>query len=204
MTDAPRTQKYETLACLFILAVVACWVLALQPKIAGFQKGHHGFLSSHGAALAANLSVHNYLLMFTSVEIDDKGENRYVVYNRFPLIPFLLIKLSMSLGHASLTTQIYAARQLMNVFWLAALILAFLIGRIFLEDAIAALGASLLSFSSKLTLYYHDMIFNDIPAFFGFLLVTWCVLLYKRGSVTWKGLLWAAVVSLSMGWQPLR
>lgn len=188
---------------LLLLIVVFLSILFFQNPVSGFLDGHHGWLSSHGLALAKSISFDTDLLMYNEKIITDEGLE-YVPYNRFPIFPFALLKVSMMPFKGDLTSQIYMARQLMNLFFIGSMIVAILIIRKLTQSNYQAISVVLMSFSSSYFLYYADMTFNDIPALFGFLLALFISLYWSDGTLKNKTLMILLVLlSISMGWQPL-
>jgi len=100
-----------------IILFVSLIVLIFQNDKFGFEKGHHGFLSSHGASIARNLSSDNHFLMFTSRWMDSNDNIQFRAYSRFPITSFLLLKVAMSIAGPDLSMQISIARQVMNLFF---------------------------------------------------------------------------------------
>lgn len=172
-----------------------------------FVEGHHGFLSSHGIALAKNLTQKDspFLFMFNKKQINEDGAVSYEAYNQFPVFPFLLIGLAIKPFEPDLIMQVFIARQLMNLFFLLAMILCFLMVDELINNKTWASIVSLLSFSSYYMLYYGDMIFNDIPALFGFLLAFYVMVkIYKKNSKPKLAqIIILPLITACMGWQPL-
>lgn len=181
-------------------AVVAVWVLAFQNNNYGFSRGHHGFLSSHGAAIAKNLSPEHGMLMFSAVHMDKAGHLSYDAYNRFPVTSFLLIKGVMAIWTPDMAMEISAARQLMNLFFIGSWILAMLVVYRMSGRPLAAAAAASLAFSSIYLNYYNDMIFNDIPTLFGFLLAMHGGVVYEQTQKR-KQLFIKALAGIALGWQ---
>ena len=191
---APRWTEWILFA---ILLLAVC--LLPRPDIAP-AKGHHGYLSSHGLTLAAHLSPEHHFLMYNRIVIDSTGTEHYEAYNRFSIVPFALIRCAMAFGGDDLLAQVAAARKLMQLFWLGAMFCAWLAFKRLGRDPFAALTIVLLSFSSHYFLYYGDMVFNDIPALFG------CMLLFHGLVEHWqenrpRQLLAKALVAVALGWQ---
>ena len=195
------TRHERLLLVLAWLAVGA--VLLARPRDYGLAPGHHGYLSAHGAAIAKNLGSAHGLLMFERQSLARCGEKpRPVAYSRFPQTSFALIAAAMGLAGQAPAQELAAARALMLLFFLAAMICAFLTLRRILGRSLVALGATLFAFSGWYLAFYGDMIFNDLPALFGLLLAFDGVVSFeqhrRRGQLYFKGLL-----AVSLGMQPL-
>jgi hypothetical protein len=196
-----KHKKHLYLAFLILLGAV---LFVFQNKTNGFNNGHHGNLSSHGMALARNLSaVKHPLFMFTRRSLLADGQIAYAGYNRFPVFPFLLIRLGTQAFEPHLAEQIYVARLIMDLFFLMAMLVGFMLARELLQSDQQALIATLLTFSSYYLLYYSDMIFNDIPALLGFVLALLLVVKNRNERKYTFLLVLTALFVVSMGWQPI-
>jgi hypothetical protein len=195
MKDA-SAGRWAWLALLLCFAVL---VLCQQGSL-GFQPGHHGYLTSMGMAMAKNLSPENRFLMFTQVSIDEDGKEVFRPHNRFPVLSYLLIKAAMSLSGGDLDAQMRWAHQLMNLFFWGGLVCSYLLVRQLSGKPLLAVAICLLGYSSYYMQYYGDMVFNDVPALFGFLLVLLGIVTWRRtGSVR---LLYIGIfVAIALGWQ---
>jgi len=193
------SEKVLTLLLLF-LALIS--IFLLQNHKTGFEDGHHGFLSSHGITLAKSIFSGSRLLMFTEKSILEDGTISYDAYNRFPIFPFLIIGTALRAFEPNLAEQIYIARQIMNLFFVASIILSFLISYELLKNYFLSVSATLLVFSSYYMLYYNDMIFNDTPALFGFVLALFLTIKSHVQKHRLRTIVLLSIVSISMGWQP--
>lgn len=193
-------HRQSRVAGVLLLAGLLVSALSQNHKV-GFELGHHGFLSSHGATLARNLSPRTGFLLFNRVTVGADGEREFEAYGGFPMYPFAMIGSIMALFPNRLGLQVYAARQLMNLFCWGALVVSYLLLLRLTGSRWRALAASFIAFSSAYLSYYNDMIFNDVPALFGSLLL----LLDITHRLTGGGrplLLYAAVlVAVSLGWR---
>src|SRR5436190_12373517 len=106
----------------------------------------------------------------------------------------------MSLAVGDLDAQMRWAHQLMNLFFWGGLVCSYLLVRRMSGKPLLAIAVSLISYSSYYMQYYNDMVFNDIPALFGFLLVLLGVVsCRKTGSAR---LLYIGIfVAIALGWQ---
>lgn len=165
-----------------------------------YRSGTHAYLSSHGMTLAANLSSDHHFLLFNRQILGANGAHGYEPYNRFPIGTYSLIKLVILPFEDDLKKQIYAARLLMLLFFAAAAVLAYLSLCQLTSSQWIALTATLLSFSSYYCLYYNDMVFNDVPSFFGFLLTFYGMVTFVQKG-RFLQLLLKTCVALLLGWQ---
>ncbi len=180
------------------LAIFALF-LSMHRK-AAFLPGHHGFVSSHGLAISNHFSASDGGLMYSSKWENEEGELVYEVYNRFPFASFAAIRLVTAPFDHTLRSQVLAARYLMTFFLAAAMILAYLSILRLSDNKWLSLAVVLLCFSSYFTLYYHDLIFNDIPSLFGLLLVFHAMLIFKKEG-RYVQLMWKSMLALLLGWQ---
>lgn len=192
----------ERLAALLLLGLAALSLFAFQNHITGFDVGHHGFLSAHGLTLAKSLFTGNHFLMFTQISRQANGQLTYEPYSRFPLFSFLIIGLAIQPFEPHLAWQVYAARQVMNVFFVLSLFVCFKIIKALTGDAFIGLSVTFAAFSSTPLLYYSDMVFNDIPTLWGFLLALLLVVRNQRSTLPLGWLVGISCVSVCLGWQP--
>jgi hypothetical protein len=191
----------KAIACI-LLACAGLSLMVFQSETPGFESGHLGDVSSHGMALSKSLFVEHRGLMFSRRAVQEDGSITYDAYNRFPLFPFLLTGAAARSGGSDLSRQLYFARQAMNLFFILALIFAFMTVNGILRQPLLSVSIVLMAFSSHFVLYYHDLVFNDIPALFGCILVFYLISRSRNGI----GLPLAAglaAVAVSTGWQAI-
>src|SRR5437867_1119480 len=171
-----------------------------ETPTAGFLPGHHGYLSSMALAMGKNLDAEHHFLMFTRKSIDAEGKEQLDPHNRFPILSFALIGASVSWFADDPGGEMRVGRIVMLLFFWGTLVLSYRLILRLSGNPLLAAAVSLLAFSSYYMHYYDDMVFNDIPALFGFVLVLLGIAAAEiDGS---HGLLWtAAFVSIALGWQ---
>jgi hypothetical protein len=152
--------------------------------------------------MSKGLIVDNHFVMLFNKQILKDGKVNYHPYNRFPIFPFLLTGAVMQIFEPDLSMQIYSARQVMNIFFVFAFVLTFMIIKKILHDEYLALIAALMTFSTYYLLYYNDMIFNDTPALFGFVLALFLVVKTQKNELRKLQLFLFPILSISTGWQP--
>lgn len=185
-----------------IVTLLAIVIFVYQPVNYGFAAGHHGILSAHGATLATNLSLGNCGFMYDHVTMESDGSVIRSGYNRFPATYFAMLKVSFLMAGQDLHRQFLYGRRLTSLFCAAAFICAFLSLRLLCNSSLPALCATLLAFSSLYIYYYSDMMFNDIPALFGCLLVFHGIIVHEKAQRTGQ-LYVKTLAGTIMGWQPL-
>jgi hypothetical protein len=186
----------------FLLFLAGMSLFLFQNHVNGFEASHHGFLSSHGMTLAKNLIYGDKpFLMYEYQEVQD-DQLFYHAYNRFPLFPFALIGLTIRPFEPALAEQIYAARQLMNFFLLLTMFLLSKLIAELVDDWRVAVTVTLLVGSTTYILRYSDMIFNDIPALFGFVLALYAVVKTQKRSLSSLDVALFALLPITLSWQP--
>jgi hypothetical protein len=196
---AVPSERYLVLT---MIVIAALGLFLLQNRNMSFAKTKHGYISSHGAALAKNLVGEGRLIMFNKKSLSDDGKVIYDVYNRFPMFPFLLTGAAIMAMEPNLAAQIYIARQVMNVFLLAAMIVCYKLARELVRDRFLSLTVVFTVFSAHYILYYGDMIFNDAPALFGFVLMLYVMLKSQKSTLRVRSIVLLSIISISMNWQP--
>lgn len=158
----------------------------------------HDWNSARWLASAENLSWRG--LVFEQTKRKADGTLRYDTYQRFPLGGYVLIKLAILLKEGDLSAQILIARMLMLAAFCAAAVLAYLALWRLLGSRAAALGATLLAFSSYHMLRYSDMICSETsPDLFAVLLVFHGMVLFEQERRLGQ-LLAKVCVALLIGW----
>lgn len=186
-----------------LLTLIGLCIFFTEPRDGGFVPG--GFYSSisvHGMVLSKNLLNNDSpLLMYMSKELKD-GVKIYNAYNRFPVFPFLITGIVIYPFENDYFLQVYIARQLMNLFFFLSFIIVFKIVTKLLKNKYKSLIITILTFSSYYMLTYNNMIFNDIPALFGFVIALYCVIKTKDSKLKTSEILFYSVFPIMFGWQP--
>lgn len=185
---------------LFILASVSIFIF--QNHESGFAIDHRGQTSSMGATLSKSLLIENkHLVMLIGKQLLDNGEVYYHYYNRFPVFEYLITGAVMQIFEPDLAMQIYIARQVMNLFLLASLLICFFIVKEIISDNFPALFVSLLVFSSYYILYYNDMISNMSTPLSGFVLALLIVVKSYKHNLRTSLIVLLSMLSIFTGWQ---
>jgi hypothetical protein len=192
--------KDRPLAIMLMIALLSIFVL--QNHKNGFGEGNHGSISSHGATLAKNISIKHHLVMFNKINVSDDGKISFDCYNRFPIFTFILLKAIMLFFEPNLASQIYYSRQFMNIFLALSMLITFLMVKDLTNDLWMSLIIVLLTFSGYYILLYADMIFNETPSLFGFLLALYLALKCRLYKIKLIYLFLIPIISISLGWQP--
>ena len=160
----------------------------------------HMILTHHKMSISANLSLDHHFLMFYRQTLDEDGELYYEQYNRFPIGGYAFIALTILPFGDDLATQLYAARTLMLVCFVATALLAYLsLCRLTLQPWIAA-TATLLAFSSYYCLFYRDMVHNEtMPDLLGVMLTFHGMVIFVQ-SGRFRQLIVKTCIALLIGW----
>ena len=186
-----------------ILIFASMCILLTESYDDGFVPGgFYSGVSVHGITLAKNLlnSKHPFF-MFAGKELHD-GRRTYEAYNRFPVFPFLITGLCIRPFKNNLAFQVYIARQLMNIFFILSIFIAFKLVDIIVKNKYLAISVVLLAFSSYYMLTYNDFVFNDIQALLGFILALYCVVKSQQAKLKISHILFYSLFPVSLGWQP--
>lgn len=184
-----------------LLTLAAVLVILLQCNNLGFSPNHHGNLSSHGMSLAKNFDWNKTgLCLFYGKSIEGR-DTTYDAYNRFPAFPFVLIGTVIRPFEPDLAKQIYVARELMDLFFILSLLIAYKMTAELTRDKLVGLAVVFAAFSSVPLLYYNDMIFNDVPALFGFWVVLYGIHKAQTHRLKPYEMIVLAILPISAGWQ---
>jgi hypothetical protein len=138
--------------------------------------------------------------MFTRKNLDAQGKERLSPHNRLPAGMFVLLAGLLSFCHDDPAAEIDAGRLLMLCFFCGSLVVSFLLVARLTGSAMVAAGATLLAFSSTYMQYYDDMVFNDIPVLFAFLLLLLGIVRCEKDGK--RGLVYLATfLAIGLGWQ---
>ena len=165
--------------------------------------GAHNWSSSEQLTIAVNLSFEHSFQRFAHRFIDEDGAVRYVPYNRFPIGGYVLMKLATLPASGNLSAQIYTARILILMFFVAAALMAYLSLCRLTSNRWIALTATLLGFSSYYLLYYNDITTPEVVIdLFGVLLTfNGMVVFVQEGR--FRQLLVKTCIALLLGWHVL-
>ena len=134
-----------------------------HPELLRGANTPHNYESSQTLSIAANLSPRNGFLLFIRQHTLPSGAQKHLLYGRFPVVNYALVKLSLLPFGDDKSAGVHAARVLMLLFFSAAAVLAFDAIRRLARDPWIALFAVTLAFSSTYCLFYNDAIDTDGP-----------------------------------------
>lgn len=185
-------QNYKILAEIVFFSMLILFFLFIQSEGPGFFTD----TSAHGMAIARSIEYKTPFFVYYGKYIDKEGKINYEVYNRFSPVSFFLIKFISGFS-TSFSQQIYAARQLMNFFHASSLFVGYLIASRVLNNRVLGAGAAFLTFSTFYSVYYKDMIFNDVPQLFFCLLIIYLII----SNASTRTLVIVSFLSALTGWQ---
>lgn len=140
-------------------------------------------ITHHHLAVAKNLAVEQGLLGYYSRTVDDEGKPNWEVYNRFPPLGYILIRLAIAIQGDDLAGEVQAARMLMLALFASAAVLAYLSVAQLTGRPWLALAASLAAFSSYAALRTCDMVATEGAVdLFGTMLAFHGIARYRHGA----------------------
>ena len=189
---------------LSLLLIALSTVFVFGGDRGSFYRGvDHNWISSQHLAIAVNLSPEHGFQRFTRRFIDEDGDVRYRPYNRFPIGGYLSMKLATLPFGENPSAQLYAARILMLLFFIAAAVLAYLSLCRLASNRWIALTATPLAFSSHYLLYHNDMTANEgmIDLFAVMLVFHGMTIFVQEGR--FRQLIVKTCIALLLGWHVL-
>ena len=168
MRVSRRFRMYRSFTHAWVPALaiaVALSVLLLEPPLANhFVRGHFNWVSMHSLAIAK----HSYLGLggvgYSCELIDASGATRFDYFNRYPLPFALLSRWLLNPWVDDPAAWLYAARQWMNLIFLAILGSLYLLVRSVGASRPAAVVAVLGTAGVEVVLDYKSMFHFDQPA----------------------------------------
>lgn len=191
MIEKGILRYYPLILALLILSAAVIVTFTQENAIVGFEKGydepvpeHHGAVSSNTLAIIANATLENNFVGYAVRYKDDSNTIVYDYFDRYPVFFSAVFNRVLAL-RTKLSSQIYLAKQVMNLIFVATLIVAFLICDKIIKNKLLSLTAVLFAFANRYLLFYKDMVHFDQPALFGMLLLTYAIALYKIDGLKW-------------------
>ena len=198
-----RAPSREALPLLLLLLALSAVFVFGNDRGHFYRRLHHNNVSGQTLSLAANLSADHRFAMYRSQWLTGAGEPAYEYYNRFPIGPYVLIRLAILPFGDDFPRAIHAARLLMLACFAAAAVLAFLALVRLAGDRWIALTAVLLAFSSYYCLYYNDMVAAEgSTSLFGVMLAFHGMTVFAREG-RFRQLLLKTAAAILLGWHVL-
>ena len=198
-----RAPSREALPLLLLLLALSAVFVFGNDRGHFYRPGHHNKISGQTLSLAANLSAGHRFAMYRSQWLDGDGESAYEYYNRFPIGPYLLVKMAILPFGDDFPRAVHASRLLMLACFAAAAVLACLALARLIGDRWIALTATLLAFSSYYCLYYNDMISADgSTSLLGVMLTFHGMTVFVQEG-RFRQLLLKTAIAILLGWHVL-
>lgn len=197
-------NHFSAAVCGILLATAVVLTFVFQDRIVGWEPGyaddqpkHHGWVSANTLAIISKASPQNFFVGYALAYRNDEGKAHYEYFDRYPVFFSALFNRALTLSD-NLAEQFYLAKQIMNLIFLATLVLAFLLLEKLTGNKLISLTVVLVAFSNPFLLWYKDMVHFDQPALFGFLLLIYAIALYKIDG--WKKPLYiSSFVAIALG-----
>lgn len=201
---AARTNVRHGWPLALLLAALATLWPTFIDSAGPLHRANRSFdhITHHHLAVAKNLNLAEGLLGYYSRTVTDEGKPTKEVYNRFPPLGYVLIRLATATQGGDLAGEIQAGRVLMLALFASAALLAYLAMTHLTGRPWLALAATLAAFSSFAALRACDMVATEgVVDLFGTMLAFHGIARYRSGAKPRLGQLLAkACVALLLGW----
>ena len=140
-------------------------LLLSEPKIVDFfQKGHVNWVSLDSLAIANNSSFDHGGVGYACKELDGLTGDHYDYFNRYPIFFAVLSRLVLQPFLGDAASWLYAARQWMNLIFIATGFALWWWLRSLRFSRVVAMASVLLTLSAPVVLQYRSMFHFDQPA----------------------------------------
>ena len=164
-------------------------ILLSEPWIIDFfQKGHVNWVSLDSLAIANHSSFAHGGVGYGCKELDGLTGDRYEYFNRYPLFFAVLSRLVLQPFSSDAASWLYAARQWMNLIFIATGFALWGLLRALRFSRVVAIATVLLTLSAPVVLEYRSMFHFDQPALLAYavlLLVVVRQLMKPAPSLRW-------------------
>jgi hypothetical protein len=181
----PLSESGGRLLVWAFFGVVLAVFLWAQPVQVGFERGHHGWVSSHVLAIVGRASLSTGFVGYSVQTVDAAGNADYHYFHRAPFFFSAAMKGLLNMLADKAASRIYVARQAMNVLFVAAMLVAYLVARRLGLTRITALAAVLFAFAGYFLAYYRDLVSDDLPGVLGMLIVVYGIAVYRQEGKRW-------------------
>lgn len=196
--------KFAQIFAAIILSIALIVTFVFESRVTGLEPGyddaqpkHHGWVSANTLAIISKATPENFFVGYALAYKDDQGQAEYEYFDRYPVFFSAVFNWVLSFAN-NLADQLLLAKQIMNLIFLATLVLAFLIVDRLIGNKPLALTVTLLAFANPYLLWYKDMVHFDQPALFGFLLMIYAIILFKLDGSR-KPLYIAPFIAIGLG-----
>ena len=190
-----RFQRFKWLWMVVPLVVIA--VFASEPWIVDhFRRGHFNYVSLHSLAIVRHSFLEFGGVGYTCALSSADGDLKFTYFNRYP-VPFAVItRWLLRPWESDLPAYLYAARQWMNVLFLATLAVLFALLRQIGASRGVAVFAVLGTALAPSALFYKSMFHFDQPAVLAYALLV-LVALRTFGTRSSSGWIYLVAVALA-------
>ena len=190
-----RLQALRTRHWPIGIAMVLAAVLVLsEPAIVDFfQKGHFNWVSLHSLAIARHSSLANGGVGYSCEWLTSDGSTHLEYFNRYPIVFAVLSRWLLLPWAGDGAAWLYAARQWMNVMFIATALVLWWWLRALRFSRPVAMASLLFTLSAPVVLQYRNMFHVDQPALLAYgllLLVVVRKVLPDQPDLRWY---WAAL-----------
>lgn len=190
-----RLQALRTRHWPIGIAMVLAAVLVLsEPAIVDFfQKGHFNWVSLHSLAIARHSSLANGGVGYSCEWLTSDGSTHLEYFNRYPIVFAVLSRWLLLPWAGDGAAWLYAARQWMNVMFIATALVLWWWLRALRFSRPVAMASLLFTLSAPVVLQYRNMFHFDQPALLAYgllLLVVVRKVLPDQPDLRWY---WAAL-----------
>lgn len=183
---------------LLTLALAAALLLNLDRE---HFYSHMEWDTAKNLAVAENLSPSNNFRLLLRLTPGEDGETFQILYSRFPIGGYALIKLVILPFGDNLAAKVFAARMLMLAFLVAAAFLAYHSILRISSSRWIALTATLTAFPSYYILRYHNQVSNEFMMELFALMLTFHGMLIFLQDGRFRQLVVKTCIALLIGWR---
>lgn len=177
-----------------IAILLAAMLFLSEPAIVDFfQKGHFNWVSLHSLAIARHSSMANGGVGYSCEWLHPDGSTHLEYFNRYPIVFAVLSRWLLWPWADDAAAWLYAARQWMNVIFIATALVLWWWMRALHFSRPVAMASLLFTLSAPVVLQYRNMFHFDQPALLAYVLLLLVVVrkvLPDQPDLRWY---WAAV-----------
>lgn len=162
---------------------------------------HMEWDTAKNLAVAENLSPSNNFRLLLRLTPGEDGETFQILYSRFPIGGYALIKLVILPFGGNLAAKAFAARMLMLAFLVAAAFLAYHSILRISSSRWIALTATLTAFPSYYVLRYHNQVSNEFMMELFALMLTFHGMIIFLQEGRFRQLVVKTCIALLIGWR---
>lgn len=152
--------------------VLAALLFFLEPAIADFfQKGHFNWVSLHSLAIIRHSNMANGGVGYSCESLNPDGSTYLEYFNRYPIVFAVLSRWLLLPWAGDGAAWVYAARQWMNVIFIATALVLWWWLRALRYSRPVAMASLLFTLSAPVVLQYRNMFHFDQPALLAYVLL---------------------------------